>query len=134
MPRRTIPARDERGSTLVEMLIALVVLAIGVLALARAFPAGSQSQLQDRLTTTASYYAQQELEDLVPKSWNDPSIADGRHPSGTATESLGSGKWQRYYTVATMASPLDGVKKVTVTVAWTYYGNRSVNAVTYKRR
>ena len=133
MSRGTTPVRDERGTTLVEMMCALVVLAIGVLALARTFPSGTQSQLQDRLTTTASYYAQQQLEDLVPKDWNDPSITDGRYPA-SGTVSLGSGKWQRFYTVQTMASPLDNVKMLTVTVTWNYHGNRSVNAVTYKRR
>ena len=134
MPRRTTLARDERGTTLVELLCALVVLAIGILALGRAFPAGSQNQVKDRLATTAGYYAQQELEQLLVKDWSDNSVSDGRHPGGTATERLGSGKWQRYYQVQTMMSPLDNLKKITVTVTWTYYGSRSVSAVTYKRR
>ena len=134
MRRRTLLPRDERGTSLVELLIALLVLAIGILALGRVFPAGSQRQVQDRLTTTASYYAQQKLEQLIPTDWNDASMTDGRHPAGTATESLGSGKWQRYYQVTTMASPLDNLKKVTVTVTWTFNGARSVSAVTYKRR
>jgi len=45
-----------------------------------------------------------------------------------------SGQWQRFYQVTTMASPLENLKLVTVTVQWTYMGARSVTATTYVRR
>ena len=126
--------RSERGMSLVELVVALVVLAIGVLAIGGVFPAGSRAQLQDRLTSTASYYAQQKLEDLEGLGWSDANLTDGRHPAGTATESLGSGQWKRFYQVTTMAAPLDNLKKVTVTVNWTFKGARTVSATTYLRQ
>ena len=59
MPARHRPNRSpERGTSLAELMIALVVLSIGLLAVAQLFPAGSRGQVQDRMLTTASYYAQ----------------------------------------------------------------------------
>ncbi len=129
-----IAIRDERGSTLIELMIALVMLTIGILAVGQLFPAGSRSQLQARMTTAANYYVQEKFEQLAGVSWTDASLSDGRHPASDF-ETLGSaGQWHRFYEVSTMASPLDNLKKVTVTVEWAYLGNRSVTSTTYVRR
>ena len=59
---------------------------------------------------------------------------DGRHPP-SSNEQLGSnGQWERYYEIATMAAPLDNLRKVTVTVTWDYTGPHNVTATTYLRR
>ena len=126
---------DERGASLVELLVALIVLAVGVLAVGRVFPNTSRTQVRDKLRTAATYYAQEKLEDLAPLTWNDSKITDGRHPAGTATESIGTGgTWQRYWQVTTMAAPLNTLKQITVTVRWTTQNRDSVSVVTYKRR
>ena len=131
---RPIQASPERGTTLAELMIALLVLTLGILAVGQLFPAGSRNQLQSRMTTAASYYAQEKLEQLTGKSWTGADLSDGRHPSA-GFESLGtSGQWQRFYEVTTMAAPLDNLKTITVTVQWTYMGARSVTATTYMRR
>ena len=128
-----LPHRSERGITLIEMMIALVVLSLGVLAIAQLFPAGTRRQVSDRMLTTANNYAQQKLEDLSGVAWTDTTLTDGQHP--TTDELLGSnGQWKRHYVVATMASPLDNLKKVTVTVSWKFQGSRTVTAITYLRR
>lgn len=125
----------ERGSTLAELMIALVVLSIGLLAVAQLFPAGSRTQVQDRMITNGNLYAQEKIEQLVNVPWADPALSVGRHPPGTATEALGAnGQWRRFYDVAVMTSPLDNLKKVTVTVNWTMGSARSVTATTYVRR
>ena len=128
-------ARDARGVTLVELLAALVLIALGVLALVRLFPTASQNQLENRMLTTANLFAQEKVEALSAKTWTDADLTVGRHPPGIATEDLGpSQKWHRYWEVTAMAAPLDNLKKVTVTVNWTFMGNRSVTATTYLRR
>ncbi len=126
--------RDERGITLIELMIALVVLSLGVLLVGRLFPAGERSQLKDRMITDGNYYAQQKIEELQGVSWADARLSNGVHPSAGFEAIGGSGQWHRTYTVTTMAAPLDNLKKVTVTVAWTFLGNRSVTATTYLRR
>ena len=135
---RTLPqsdARRDRGMSLVELLIALIVLAVGVLAVAGLFPAATHSQLQSRIRTTASYYAQQKVEDLEGLSFSDTALTAGRHPGGIATEALGaSSEWRRYYQVTNLASPMDNLKRVTVNVSWTYRGTQSVIDTTYVRK
>ena len=71
----------------------------------------------------------------MPPCPADAALSVGRHPAGTATENLGTtGQWHRYYEVTQLAAPLDNLKKVTVTVSWTFMGARSARAVTYMRR
>ena len=126
--------RDECGSTLIELMIALVMLTVGILAVGQLFPAGSRSQQQARMTTSGNYYAQEKLEQLAGSAWTDASLTVGRHPA-SGSEALGSsGQWHRFYEVSAMASPLDNLKKVTVTVQWVYQGNRTVTSTTYVRR
>jgi Tfp pilus assembly protein PilV len=115
--------------SLVELMIALVVLAVGLLAVGRMFPTGARSQEQDRLITSANYFAQEKLETLTGRTWSDPLLTDGRHPAGTAVETLEQGQW-------TMTGKLDNLKKVDVTVNYKGAGraSRSVTATTYVRR
>jgi prepilin-type N-terminal cleavage/methylation domain-containing protein len=128
------PSRSERGTTLAELMVALVVLSIGILAVGQLFPAASRTQLKARMTSAANYYAQEKLEQVRSLSWTDADLNDGRHP-GSGAEALGSaGQWQRYYEVGTMAAPLGNLKQVTVTVEWNFLGPRSVTTTTYVRR
>jgi Tfp pilus assembly protein PilV len=122
--------------SLVELMIALVVLAVGILAVGRMFPTGARSQVQDRLRIGANYYAQEGIEQLTGRTWSDPMLADGRHPAGTAMDSLGGGRWLRFYQVTTMTGSLNNLKKVDVTVNFQSpdQGARMVTATTYVRR
>ena len=126
---------DERGLTLVEAMIALVVFSLGILAVVQLFPTGARSQVQDALLTDGNQFAQEKIEQLVGLPWTDAALTLGRHPGGTATESLGGGRWQRWYEVAAVPG-LDNLRKVTVTVTWTgaARATRSVTAVTYVHR
>lgn len=124
----------ERGVTLIELLAALVVISIGVLAVIRIFPAGERNQVQDRMMTTANHYAQEKLEYLGSASWTGTELTPGRHPAADA-ESLGTtNKITRFYEVENMAAPLDNLKKVTVTVGWTVNTPQTVVTTTYLRR
>jgi len=131
---RTQPRRpNDRGTTLIELMIALVVLSLGLLALAQMFPAGSRNQLQSRMRTTASYYVQQKIEELTTVNWNDPALSTGAHPGGGASDTLGGGAWLRSYAVDVLPSPLNNLKRVSVTVSWNYMGTRSLTDTTYVR-
>ena len=126
--------RSQSGVTLVELLAALVVISIGLLALVRLFPTATRNQLEDRMLTSANLYAQEKVEALTTKSWIDADLTIGRHPA-SGFEDLGTTqKWHRYWQVDQMAAPLDNLKKITVTVTWNVMGSRSVTATTYLRR
>lgn len=138
MRRPIALTHDSRGFTLVEMLIAIIVLAVGILAVGRMFPAGTRAQVQDRLLTGANSYCQEKLEDLSTRQWADTSLSVGRHPSASGTEVLGTTQqWQRFYVVTQMAAPMDNLKKVDVTVTYSGAGlqsARSIVATTYMRK
>jgi type IV pilus assembly protein PilV len=125
--------RSERGATLIEVMVALVLLAVGILGVMQLFPAGSRAQLQDRMTSSASYFAQEKLEQLGRLQWNDPDLTVGTHPA--TPETVGdTGAWQRSWRVEAMTGQLANLKKVTVTVGWRFGGAKSVSAITYIRR
>ena len=120
---------------MIELLFALVVLAIGVLSVAQLFPAGSRAQNRNRMLSTGNYYAQDKLEELRGTDWEDAALTVARHPAGTAVEDLGDGgAWHRYYEVTQLAAPMDNLKKVSVIVCWTTTRTDSVAATTYVRR
>ena len=119
-PRPSLPLpRDQRGATLIEVLIALIVLSIGVLAVAQLFPAGSRTQAQNRQISNANYYVQQTFEELRSQGWSDASMSVGRHPAGIAVDTLGATRslW-RFYEVDILPAPLDNLKRVVVTMSW----------------
>jgi Tfp pilus assembly protein PilV len=122
--------------SLVELMIALMVLAFGILAVGRMFPSAARSQVQDRLRIGANYYAQECLEQLTGRDWADPMLTNGRHPGGTAVDSLGNGHWLRFYEVSQMTGSLDNLKKVDVTIAYkgASLAPQTVTATTYVRR
>jgi prepilin-type N-terminal cleavage/methylation domain-containing protein len=133
------PSRDpgrcaERGTSLIELMVALTVLAIGVLAVAQLFPAGSRSQVRDKLRTEASQLAREKIEQLEVADWIDPALTPGRHPAGAPEKLGGVGALGRYYDVDAMAAPLDNLKRVTVHVTWNQVRACTVQAVTYVRR
>src|SRR5258705_8254517 len=135
---RTLPGHSrpasERGVTLVELMVALVVLAVGVLALAQPFPAGTRKQARDRIFTSANAFMQDKVEELGTKNWADPEMSVGRHPAA-GFDSLGAARsLLRCYDVTSMAIPLDNLRRVTVRMQWQYLGARACSTTIYVRR
>jgi type IV pilus assembly protein PilV len=127
--------KNERGTTLIEVAIALIILTVGIVAVAKMFPSAARSQVRSRMLTSGTYYAREKLEELGALAWADTALSAGRHPTGIATEDLGpTGAWHRYYDVSVMAAPLSDLKKVTVTVNWTQGSSRSTTTTTYLRK
>lgn len=125
----------EQGLTLVEALVALVVLAIGILAVARVFPSVSTNQFQAQMLTGGSNFAREKVEELSALPWSDPALSDGRHPAGTSTEDIGSNNaWHRFYNVTTLTGTLSDLKRVVVTVRWQWQAQESTMTTTYFRR
>jgi prepilin-type N-terminal cleavage/methylation domain-containing protein len=128
--RRPSPS-DSAGLTLIEVMIALIVLSVGMLAIARLFPTGSRSQVASRMRTTADQYADETFENLCGLPRSNPAWSPGRHPV-SGFETLGATRaWRRYYVVSSMPSPLDSLVKVQATVGWTSARRESVSITGY---
>ena len=126
---------SELGVTLIETIIALTILAIGILSVARVFPSVSEHQLRSQMLTAGSGFAREKMEVLGAISWSDPALSNGRHPAGTATEDIGANNaWHRYYEVTTLPGALSDLKRVKVTVRWQWQGSDSTSSTIYYRR
>lgn len=90
--------KGQQGFTLVELAIAIVVLMVGIVAVAQLVPASLQSNLNNRADTTASVLAQRELDQMVNQPLSATSFVDkdGRAinlgtPGGANTSNLAGG-------------------------------------------
>ena len=126
---------QQRGFSLVELMIALGVIALGVMAVAQLFPAATRGQLEDRLRTAASYHAQEQIENLRTAGWSHTDMGVGRHPQ-SGTEGIGVlGIWRRFYEVEQLPEPLANIKRVDVTVSFmSPAGPDTIVASTYMER
>jgi Tfp pilus assembly protein PilV len=127
---RTANLLGEAGATLVELMVAVSILAVGILAVALLFPIGAREHVDDRLRTKASFFVQEKLERLREAPWNSTDLSVGSHGPETLGE---NGNMVRTYLVAAMPPPLENLKKVTMIVTWRD-ATDTVKAVTYYRR
>jgi prepilin-type N-terminal cleavage/methylation domain-containing protein len=68
-----MPKKNQKlkGFTLIEMLIAVFVLAIGIVAVIGAFPLGTYLQKSGQLNTVAIQLAQAKMEEISSNSYDD---------------------------------------------------------------
>jgi len=120
--------------TMVELMMALVILAIGVLGVSAIFPLGSRSSTDDRLTTQATELAQQTMEQLRSKSFNDADLALGTHPSSGGEWVGTNNRFHRWWTVTQFGGSFSDVKLADIRVTWTAPQPDTVRLVTYFKR
>ena len=76
--------RNDRGITLAEVLIAAAILAIGLAALMAVVPVASYAVQDGSQTSTATFLAQQRLEQVRNAAWNALSDCIGLSPNATS--------------------------------------------------
>ena len=109
------PLLKSDGFSLIEILIAMVILSISLLALAGLMATTTQNTSLGGHITEAATYAQDQLEQLRVTSWG--SIANNWvDTSGAGTRTGPSGiTYTRTLNVVTSGN----IKTVTITVSWT---------------
>jgi prepilin-type N-terminal cleavage/methylation domain-containing protein len=114
------------GFTLIETLIALVILAIALLALAGLMVTTTRNNSFGSHVTEASTFAQGTLETLRVARWTDIV-------SGNDTITGGNGiSYNRVWTVTTQPpSPNDVLRVVTIAVNWSDTKNHSITIGPY---
>lgn len=138
-PPRPLPPRRPSGKggfSIIELMVALVLLGIGILSIANLFPLGSRSQLRDRMRTSAADLAQQKMEQLRVVTWSAADLTLGTHPSagGDTLNLTDEGTFNRRWIVEAQAGAFADMKKVTVRVTWIYQVPDTVDLTTYFRR
>ena len=116
---------DSKGFSLVEMLIALVILAISLLALAGLMAATTRNNSFGGHMTEAATFAQDKLEELKAIPWTNIIGGADTKPGSTGIT------YTRTWNVSTLLNPVpppnDLLKAVTITVNWNDGISRSIN-------
>jgi len=104
--------QTKKGFTLIEVLVAMLVLAIGLLGLATLATTVINGNAFSNEMTTATTLAQEKLEDIQGQGYASVSSTNENYGSITS--------YSAYKRVASVAtdSPATGMKTVTVTVSW----------------
>jgi Tfp pilus assembly protein PilV len=128
-----VKLRDEKGISLVEMLISLLVLNVGIFATMGAFTSGAVAIRHASHISTAAALADKKIEAFRQMSYTDPSFAVG---TTTASQTGADGLTYNVTTAITSGSQLttgsyqgsSAVKVVTITITYsgrTVYGPAS---------
>jgi type IV pilus assembly protein PilV len=122
--RKLSPAirRGAAGFTLVEILVAMTIFAIGVLGLAAGTMNVLRTNSTSQLSTSAINLAQSKIEELRAMS---AAAFAGLSSPGSDTATASGKTFNRTWQI-TANSPVAGVTKIDVTVGWTDYTSRSV--------
>lgn len=120
------------GFTLIEVLVAITIFAIGLLALAgmqiTAINGGSTSQR----VTAAVGLADGIVQNLMARDAGDPIFDTAVSPAAAWPEALALEGFSATYAVA-VNTPVTGISQITVTVTDDSFGGRSVSQTTMKR-
>jgi type IV pilus assembly protein PilV len=127
---------NQKGFSLVEILIAMTVFAVGLLALAGMQITAIQGNAFSGTTTDAATLAQDRLEQLMPLTYSslttDDDLAAGAHPPGTqqigGTVTIQGITYTNTWNV-TDNSPIDNTKTVNMAVTWAENGRQRTVSV-----
>ncbi len=117
---------DKKGFTLIEMLVGLVLLAIGLLAIAGMQIKSVNGNFFSSNLTQASILAQDRLEALRQLDINNAAMDIGTHAEGT----IGGTIFFREYNVSLV--PGATMRNITVTVRWRDNTDHSVAFTTVR--
>jgi len=137
-----------QGFTLIEVLIALAILTVGLLAAAKMQISAIQGNYFSNNTSTALSLAEQKMEDLLGKTYTDAAVGDTQAGNNTNLSSLvikdheelnvneegvvGGGIYHRVWNVAD-DTPITDTKTITILVTWGNNDRHQVSLSCIKR-
>jgi type IV pilus assembly protein PilV len=117
-----------KGFTLTEVLIGLVILAVGILAIAAMQITSTKGSSFSSHLTQATFFAQDKLEYLKNLSYSDSNLSSGPHNEGILPGTV----FSRQHHIVEDAG--NSMKTITVTVQWTGQGNHSISLSTIRSK
>jgi len=108
------------GLTIIELMIAIFILAVGLIGVLSAFPLGAQLENSAQMTTTAIQLAQAKMEDIISKPYEDI----GSEAKQTLASPFSAYSRETEITYFNPDNPEViptedmGIKKIKVTVSW----------------
>ena len=96
---------DQRGMTLAEVLVAVVIIMIALLALLSGIPVASYGIQEGSQLTTATFLANQHLEQVKVASWSDQPAVDTVGVSASATAAPVAGATTTFPDESPVAAP-----------------------------
>jgi prepilin-type N-terminal cleavage/methylation domain-containing protein len=116
--------KSEKGVGLIEIIIAMLIFAIGITAAIRTLPVSNTATTRARNLTMSTNLAQQKVEELMGAPLNDADLTAGAHNDlNNPIERIYTRTW-----IVADNDPIVDMKTVTVTV--TYLSGSKDNSVT----
>ena len=113
LPVVRVPRRPEAGFTLIEIMFAIVIFGIGVLALLLCVPMASNRVMKAGSQTRASSIASEAAEELLTMPYGNGNLTNGTHNDpANPHDGLYYTRW-----VVEDDRPITSCKRITVTVA-----------------
>jgi len=127
---RTIFRKNGAGFSLLEVMVAVVIIGFGLLAIMHLFPIGLRASKISQDTTVATFLAQQKMEELRNTKYAD---IDDPPLSETFASPFSNFTWTKYVSESESEEIDDGkLSKVVIEVSYTPYGQgRRVKLVTF---
>lgn len=107
---------NQKGFTLLELLIALTILTVGLLGLAGLHIAAIQGNVSGFKISTAAAVAQQRIEELKALDSSAAALSDGAH-ANDGNQVVQGITYNRSYTIQD-DTPVTGTSTITLTVQW----------------
>jgi type IV pilus assembly protein PilV len=110
----------QQGWTLIEILVAIVVLTVGLLAVGTMQISAIRGNFMGGNTSIALTLASQKMEDLFNRDYDDADLAAGVHEENVSDSGVfdAGGFYRRTWDIADMANPWPDMKEITVVVTW----------------
>lgn len=117
--------KSEKGVGLIEIIIAMLIFAIGITAAIRTLPVSNAATSRAKNLTTATNLAQQKIEELMGTPLSSADLSAGAHnDQDNPIERIYTRTWN-----VTDNDPIADMKTVTVTVVY-QSGSSNDNTVT----
>ena len=104
----------KKGFTLIEIITAITIMAVGILSILALFPVGFAASRRAADLTTAALYAQEKMEEIKMKGFANADSFNGE----TETQGI----FTRTVLVTNVSGYNGNLKEITVTVDWTERG------------